>query len=204
MNKAYYLDLFEKVSLSIIFFFMSYRFLDAFLTRGDVISLLLLITEAASLCFILFRRRSETISVNWRDWMLAYCGSFLPLTVRPEETVTFGAAIALAGFIGSCGILVQLWAKFTLRRSFGIVAANRGVKTHGPYRFVRHPMYAGYMVTQIAFLATHYTAYNVTIYVFLWALQIGRILAEERILFQDPAYQEMAIRVRHRLLPGIF
>ena len=55
-------------------------------------------------------------------------------------------AITISGFV------LQLSAKLTLRRSFGVVAANRGVKASGPYRLVRHPMYAGYALTHVGFL----------------------------------------------------
>ena len=50
------------------------------------------------------------------------------------------------------GLILHLGAKLNLRRSFGIVPADRGVKTLGLYAFVRHPMYLGYMVAHVGFL----------------------------------------------------
>ncbi len=38
----------------------------------------------------------------------------------------------------------SVFRKVLLGLSFGVVAANRGVKIGGPYSFIRHPMYAGY------------------------------------------------------------
>src|ERR1700682_5194874 len=51
------------------------------------------------------------------------------------------------GLLITAGVLLQIYAKLTLRRSFGIIAANRGVMTSGPYRVVRHPMYAAYLLS---------------------------------------------------------
>jgi hypothetical protein len=35
-------------------------------------------------------------------------------------------------------------------------------------------------------------------------LQIARIHAEERVLAQDPAYQEMMAQTKYRLFPGLY
>ena len=102
------------------------------------------------------------------------------------------------------GIGINIWAKLSLRRSFGVVAANRGVKTRGPYSFIRHPMYFGYVVTQLGFILYNPTGWNLAIYATALALQILRVSAEEAILFQDIKYRTYAGHVRYRLLPGIF
>ena len=102
------------------------------------------------------------------------------------------------------GVFLNLSAKLTLRRSFGVVAANRGVKIGGPYRLIRHPMYAGYTLTQLGFLLSGPTLWNLGLYGLALSLQIARILAEERILSNDPAYAEMSGRVRYRLVPYVF
>jgi protein-S-isoprenylcysteine O-methyltransferase Ste14 len=102
------------------------------------------------------------------------------------------------------GFLLQVAAKLTLRRSFGVVAANRGVKASGPYRLVRHPMYAGYILTQLGFLLAAPVLWNLLVYAVLWSFQVLRIRAEERVLRQDPAYQALAGQVRWRLIPGLY
>ena len=43
------------------------------------------------------------------------------------------------------GVVLATGAVLSLGRSLGIEAANRGVQTHGLYRFVRHPIYAAYL-----------------------------------------------------------
>ena len=102
------------------------------------------------------------------------------------------------------GLVLQLWAKLTLRRSFGIVPANRGVKASGPYRLVRHPMYLGYVTVHIGFLLLSPNLWNLVVYGLSFAIQIVRIRAEERLLGLDPAYAAFQAHTRFRLLPGVF
>ena len=71
------------------------------------------------------------------------------------------------------GLLVQIAAKLALWRSFGVVPANRGVKTRGPYRLLRHPMYAGYTLTHIGFLIGFPSLSNTLLYASVLALNVG-------------------------------
>jgi protein-S-isoprenylcysteine O-methyltransferase Ste14 len=102
------------------------------------------------------------------------------------------------------GVALQITAKLFLRRSFGIVAANRGIKIGGPYRFIRHPMYAGYILSQVGFLLANPSAWNLAVYSFCWGCQLCRILAEERLLIRDEAYRGLVERVPYRLIPKVF
>ena len=54
----------------------------------------------------------------------------------------------LTALISTVGLLFVIAGKITLGRSFGIVPANRGVVA-GPYTLVRHPIYAGYLLSHI-------------------------------------------------------
>jgi protein-S-isoprenylcysteine O-methyltransferase Ste14 len=99
---------------------------------------------------------------------------------------------------------VHLLAKLTLRRSFGAVAANRGVKASGPYRFVRHPMYLGYILSQAGILLAGATIRNILVVASCWLFFVWRIEAEERLLAQDEAYRDFMARTRFRLVPGVF
>lgn len=197
------LDLVEKVILISLFGFFASRMLFAYIDTGNFMNLLQLVNEGAVLVFIIIRRQTNTISQRPIDWVLGFGGTCLPLMLIPAAGTAVLPMAICAGLL-LAGFVIQMWAKFTLRRSFGIVAANRGVKTSGPYRFVRHPMYAGYIISQGAFLLSGPSVWNASVLALGWALQIGRILSEERILKQDESYADLCRSVRSRLIPGLF
>ncbi|WP_292079734.1 isoprenylcysteine carboxylmethyltransferase family protein [Mesorhizobium sp.] len=97
-----------------------------------------------------------------------------------------------------------IWGKMSLGRSFAILPADRGVVTGGVYRYVRHPIYAGYLAGHILFLLSSFSFYNSTVYAIITMFHVHRILREERILALTEEYRDYLGRVRYRLCPGIF
>jgi len=200
-TKDIVLDVIERVIIGGMFSYFVYRMLQSH--NGDLIPSLMIFSEATVVVLILFRRPSRTMSRIPLDWFLALGATnagLLASSVQPETTGPLQLAYAFV----TAGLFIQLSAKVVLGRSFGVVAANRGVKASGPYRVVRHPMYAGYVVTHIGFLIALPSLHNFVVYATGLAIQIARIMREERILQQDPAYREFASSVRYRLFPGIF
>lgn len=152
---------------------------------------------------VLFLVRRSTTSVSSRPvaWVAAVIGSFAMLFARPggdglphvacEAVQLLGVGLALA----SLGVLA---------RSFGLVAANRGVKTTGPYALVRHPTYAGYLVSYAAYVAENPSLRNVVLLCAGTAFQMIRIGEEEQMLAADTAYERYRDRVRYRLIPLVY
>ncbi|CAE6723920.1 hypothetical protein R69888_01744 [Paraburkholderia haematera] len=143
-----------------------------------------------------------------RDWtpfafICAVGGTFYFLAVRLSPGVQLIPELAGAS-LQLLGIFWQLFAKVSLRRSFGILPANRGVVSRGAYRFVRHPMYLGYFLTDIGFLLANFGVQNVIVYGCQFALQVGRIVREERLLSDDERYRAYLSKVRFRVIPGVF
>ena len=173
-----------------------------FVQTGKWTSLLWIVSEGLVIFLIVFRRESRRLSKHPWDWIVALGGSFTVLLVRPYTTTIapefIGVALQLAG------TMFEVYAKGFLGRSFGIVAADRGIVLGGPYRIVRHPIYLGYFVTHVGFLLTNWSASNFALYIVIYFFQISRILSEERILSEDAAYREYRGRVRFRLIPGVF
>jgi protein-S-isoprenylcysteine O-methyltransferase Ste14 len=197
------LDLLEKVVVAGFLGFMAIRLVPGALQTGAYLNILLLISESVVVLFVLLRRRATTISQRGSDWLVGFAGTLVPLLAVPAEGESV-LPIAWCAALLTGGFCLNLWAKLTLRRSFGVVAANRGVKISGPYRLIRHPMYAGYMLTHLGFFLSGPKLWNACIYTLVLALQVVRILAEERVLSQDPAYRELTAKVRYRLAPFVF
>jgi protein-S-isoprenylcysteine O-methyltransferase Ste14 len=137
-------------------------------------------------------------------FLLAFVGTAAPLLVRPA-TGGFQILPDMAvGALMALGLAVNIAAKLSLWRSFGLAPANRGVRDGGAYKFVRHPMYLGYFLTQVAFLLSNLSIGNLVKYLVTWGVQILRIREEEKFLLRDSAYQDLAKRVKFRLVPGIY
>ncbi|MEO8520881.1 MAG: methyltransferase, partial [Acidobacteriota bacterium] len=103
-----------------------------------------------------------------------------------------------------CGLLVVIAGKLSLGRSFGLMPANRGVVSSGMYRFVRHPIYSGYLLTHAAFCAANPTLGNLLVLVGADVALAIRALCEEQTLAADAAYRAYQQQVRWRVLPGLF
>ena len=195
------LDRLEQISILLLWVLLVRRVIAS----SNPLAPLILVAETAVVIFVLVRRPTEAISLRPGDWLLAITATFAPLLIQPTDTpAALHALIPLGVGLAVLGNLVQLAAKMFLRRSFGIAPANRGIKTDGMYKLVRHPMYAGYLLVHIGILLLMPTVFNFTIYAIGWWAQILRLLAEERLLSEDPVYRAFCATTRWRLIPGLF
>jgi protein-S-isoprenylcysteine O-methyltransferase Ste14 len=165
-------------------------------------NLVILAPQGLVVLFMILRRRPLAVTTRPWDWLVAMAALTLPMLVAPggEPLVPPLAGVILV-FVG---LGLSIWATFSLGRSFGLAAANRGVVQSGPYRWVRHPIYAGYMLSDLGFLLMNPTARNLGLYALALFLSLARISAEERLLAPDSAYAAFAAKVRYRLAPGLY
>jgi protein-S-isoprenylcysteine O-methyltransferase Ste14 len=115
--------------------------------------------------------------------------------------------LAFAGV--ALGYALVVWATQTNAYFSQIVRiqTERGhsVVTHGPYRWVRHPAYAGAILTEIAIPLLLDSWWVLTLGVVGALLIVLRTALEDRMLLQElPGYVDYAYTVRYRLAPGIW
>jgi protein-S-isoprenylcysteine O-methyltransferase Ste14 len=166
-------------------------------------AILLVVSESLGVILILLRRPSPTLSAHPVDWVLSFVAVNAPLLTVQAPAGTFIPS-EVSSAVMFAGLIIQISAKVTLGRSFGVVAANRGIKTRGLYRLVRHPIYAGYTLTHVGFLLGFPSLANALLYLAVLLVQIARIIREEQLLSPDPDYRSYKERVRYRLVPGLF
>jgi len=158
---------------------------------------LVLINTVAMILFVV--RRDPTKVAGKIDGAIALAGTFSVSFLKDAGQLQ--DAELLPTLIQAAGVIGWAIALSTLGRSFGVVPADRGLVRHGPYRFIRHPIYAFETLFFIGYLAAVPTP-RTFIVIAVWAvLQVVRIIREERII---GGYDEYRQGVRWRLIPFVW
>jgi hypothetical protein len=196
-------DVLSRILVGALFLMLAIRIAGNSLQTGRVTGLLLVASEALVVVLMIIRRPARDVDRRWVTRLTTAVSMAGPPLVQPLATAAGGQDLATAA-ISALGLGMVIASKLTLGRSFGVVPANRGVVSSGTYRFVRHPIYLGYLVTHIAFLIANPLPWNFWVLGAADTALILRSLREERALEYDEAYVVYEQQVRWRLLPGIF
>lgn len=192
-----------NILLGTLFTLFAYAAFRSWSDTGHVQMLILALQEAIIVALVVVRRRSMHTSHQIGDWAIALVGTAAPMLQRPAELL-HPALEPLGIGLQLLGAGLSVFATVSLGRSFGIVAANRGVRTTGLYRFVRHPLYGSYLISYVGFLIGSASVLNLLLIALATLSQYLRARAEERVLRLDPAYREYMARVRWRFIPYIW
>jgi protein-S-isoprenylcysteine O-methyltransferase Ste14 len=177
--------------------------LDAYIRTHRPIGFLFFAEQMVVVVAYLARRPARIVTHRLADWLLAFGGTFVPVLLRPNGAhPAWGLQWGLV--LQFCGVVVCLRSFLALGRSFGFAAADRGIVRRGPYRVVRHPIYASYVALIGGYLLQSLSLRNVAVAALALACNAGRIRAEERVLATNPAHAEYRMRVRWKLLPGLW
>jgi len=196
-------DLAARAVVIALFTLLSINLLGDFLKTGRTTGLLLLAGEALVVVLTVFRRRAQLIDRS----LVAGAITVVSLVGPPLLRATKGEGLlpdVVTTVISGIGLALVIVGKLTLGRSFGIAPANRGVVVRGPYNVVRHPIYAGYLVTHIAFFVANPGPWNAAVVVIGDSALVIRALIEERVIGGDEGYQAYCRRVGWHLVPGVF
>ena len=115
--------------------------------------------------------------------------------------------IALLACLLSTALFAWAMASNTFFSQVVRIQSDRGhvVMTDGPYRFVRHPSYAGTIFFELAISVLLASWWAIIAGGLCAVLFIVRTALEDRLLRAElTGYKEYALRVRYRLLPGIW
>src|SRR6266700_751003 len=99
------------------------------------------------------------------------------------------------------------WSVWTLRflgRNLSVLAQARDVVDRGPYRWVRHPLYTGEIVSSLGLALTAGSLRAIAAWLVLVVLQAYRAMREEQVLLRAlSGYLDYRSRTA-ALLPGVF
>lgn len=151
--------------------------------------------------FFLIRGLPKQINLSPYEWLISLNGTFLPLCLRPAPFLHDSIALIILQSIGVC---ISIAGILSLNKSIGLAPANRGIKMFWAYKYVRHPIYAGYFISLGGYCAQNLTPTNVIITILWMTCESLRMFAEEKYLSADPAYADYMKKVRWRLVPYLF
>ena len=189
------------VSPIVLFGFGATSRVLAFLDTHSAVTALNAAGFVALTSVFVIRRRAQEVDRSFRSLFVALCGNFLPFMFILHDSVDVAAPLPL--IIQMVSVALGIWTVMSLRSSMGVTPANRGIKTGGPYRFVRHPLYVCVILSQVGLLMVYPHPVNAGVLVMAIIFKSWMVVNEERILRQDPSYREYMERVRYRAIPGV-
>jgi protein-S-isoprenylcysteine O-methyltransferase Ste14 len=150
-----------------------------------------------------------------RQQLIQVCASlaFIGILVLPSLDRRFAwshvpAAVAVAGDVlvalGFFAVFL-VFKENTFTAATIEVAADQRVIETGPYRIVRHPMYAGALVMLFGTPFALGSWWGEAFFIALALVIVWRLLDEEKFLSKNlPGYERYCAKVRYRLIPFVF
>src|SRR5260370_20177090 len=150
--------------------------------------------------FSLVRLPTKTVTVTASSIAAAAGMMMLPTLIKP--------GLASVGLLNQAGMALELigviftqLARVYLGRSFGLLPANRGIVSKGPFRLMRHPIYVGWFVLTLGYAFIYPRPRNFVVIVAALLFMMWRIVQEEYLLGFDPEYRAYSIKAPYLRIP---
>ena len=162
--------------------------------HGVNLSGVLLVVQSGMVAFLMIYRHPASQAARPSVQALAWLSAIVPFAMQASKN-------EVSGWFSVPGLLLMLWALWSLGTSFSISPVARKLVLRGPYRFIRHPMYAGEMFSLLGFCIGSPLVWN-WIVLMIFALSIWyRIFQEEGLLKRYPMYAHF---VKWCVFPGVW
>ncbi len=165
--------------------------------------ILLTISFGACGVLLLISRRPKYGPTTVKEIVIPFAATFSSMVfdqhielptwmVTPLVPDSWKPALASFGIVVSAGgLAMSVYAIMWLGRSMGIVVSVREVVLGGPYRWVRHPIYTGYLFVLLGMFMVSWTPRMGMVVVGAIALLVWRARMEEKLLSaHSPAYRD--------------
>lgn len=172
-------------------------------THHRPVGLGIIVLELMFAMLFFVRRTPWVTSSSPIAWVATAVGAFGMLGARPAYDPVLGLEPLYIG-LQLAGAATAAYTLTSLGRSFGLVAANRGIQTGGAYAFIRHPLYACYAAADLGYILENPSPRNIALALLTAAFQVVRIQKEEDCLRADPEYVRYSTLVRYRLVPRVW
>lgn len=147
--------------------------------QTQLLFFLLLVLRDFTAGYFFLKRNAATEKATLVSSIMAYVSSAIPLlyfgAIGTSKTLVLGADL-----LSIIGFLMVAFATLELGTSIGIAPANRGLVRSGIYRYIKHPMYTGYVISEIGLVLLN--PLNAVLVVISISLYTFRAKSENRIL----------------------
>ena len=189
-----------NIVLALLWSRFVYLYASAFYRNPALVTALFFVLETSIVIAFCIRRPALVQCHQWRDWVPAVGAIVLGMQFQPSWEPR---DVALGYIIEIAGICVAMLGMCSLGRSFAILPANRGLQTGGLYAYIRHPIYAGYILLYTGYTVLNPLGSNCVVLLCCVGMLFWRAANEELVLARDPSWLTYTKRVRWRILPYI-
>ena len=168
----------------------------------DVLYLLRAIMSSLVAYYFFKQSKDHQLDATPLSVIICMIHFFIPLAFTKSENVFVQGDYTIVGVLS--GIMLSSVAVVDLGSSIGLLPALRKIKIKGIYRYIRHPMYTGYLITLTSFTLENFSRNNLTLLVIFIVLMLARIKKEEKVLITSDEYKEYVRIVRFKVIPGVY
>jgi protein-S-isoprenylcysteine O-methyltransferase Ste14 len=173
---------------------------------ADLISRLCITSVYASLAWLILHRPPAMARTQGiLPAITALVGTYLPwsfmLVAADRDPTGLNPLSSVCMVGGTVGAVVAI---FYLGKSFSIVPQARRLVREGPYLVVRHPLYLAEELALLGCLLRFFSSVTLALFAAHCALQVARIIFEERLMRGAfPEYEDY-VRSTSRLIPYVW
>ncbi len=189
------------IVVPLFFVLFAWTHTAAFAHTLRISALIIVAKVVLDLQFYVRKTTEPFVATSTYAWAIALCGVLSPLLFRPTDNVS---DFSIATLLQLTGLGMQIYIIKTRDRSFRMALAPHGLREDGLYRFVRHPLYLAFILSQYGYVLNHTSIYNVCILAMVTLFQVLRINEEERLLRDDEEYQAYAKQTPWLVIPHVF
>jgi protein-S-isoprenylcysteine O-methyltransferase Ste14 len=119
----------------------------------------------------------------------------------PGSAIVAGNILVIAGLF----VIYLVFRENSFTSASIEIARGQHVVTTGPYRYVRHPMYAGGLLMKLGIPIALDSVWGLLLWLPMAAIIVVRLTSEEAFLTAGlPGYSDYRARTAWRLVPGIY
>lgn len=153
---------------------------------------------------MVLRTAPVRVTPNPWYWLLAFLASYWGLfTAAFAQKGVALTPTVVTNSIAILSLVIAVYARLSLGRNIGLVPAQRDIVTRGAYRFVRHPIYTGLIISYLGFTLRMYSPFNLTMALIVIGMFVVKSFIEEGFLRADPEYADYLAQVHYRWFPGL-